>query len=98
MTEYEKDRCIARAERLEAICKALRCMAYTKDDFSCYADLYNNRHFNAGHKTMMVCGEQEGSICCPYYQDKYGTCYSEGECAEFLEEAANIIEDLLRFS
>lgn len=72
--------------------KALRCVG-SQDEFgACFMDRYNHTIRGKDGLLEMRCGNYEGSICCPFYQKKYGVCFGDGDCAEFLSEAANIIE------
>ena len=95
MTEYEKERYIARAERLEAICKVLRCVASQEDSKRCYADIYDDNHKDDPNHPGMICGEAIGFICCPYYQSDF--C-GKNSYSIAMKEAAEIIEKTIGFS
>lgn len=86
--------------------KAMRCLASHDNVGFCYADRWNWTHKKEPRKwdsengvPKMRCQAQTYAnkrfkiyIPCPYYQETYGTCYDDGECSEWLNRAADIIE------
>ena len=74
--------------------KALRCLASQDSAGDCNMDRHN---FLRGDDTArMYCDEKyyewDDEIQCPYHQDKYETCFEDGECGEWLNEVADILE------
>lgn len=72
--------------------KALRCVA-SQDAFNdCYRTRYN-RNRKEG-EPLMTCKPlpDDLSIPCPYQQGKYNTNCEEGECMDWLNEIADMLE------
>lgn len=67
--------------KLESLCKALRCVASQDCKGDCYMDHHNFGMEKGGGITRVVCTAKppEGRITCPYYQDDYGVCAEDGE-------------------
>ena len=71
--------------------KALRCLGSQYCDM-CHMDRHNLAHPDG---PIMRCFEddlQEDYVSCPYYQKKYDTCFEDGYCSEWLNEAADLLE------
>ena len=86
---------------LDDMIKALRCVASQDDVGDCYADHENFMHRNDEHKRI-VCGTGEDlkdyigggeAVGCPYYQQKYGCCFEDGELS-WLKDVAELLEEL----
>lgn len=71
--------------------KALRCLASQDENGDCYMEHHNFMHSN---EPGIYCGSYpiDGRIKCPYYQNKYGVCFEDGECEEWLNEVTDILE------
>lgn len=77
----------------ENLIKALRCIASVGTEGDCYMDYYNIA--NSDKSKHMYCNGrvfENDNIQCPFYQDKYDTCYQDGECSDWLYKIANILE------
>lgn len=72
--------------------KALRCLASQKADGFCYEDIYNLTHKN--DPEMSCYGLTPGTVKCPYNQKEYDVCFEDGQCSEWLEMAADLLEKL----
>lgn len=70
--------------------KALRRIASDTPNDTCYEDYYNLTH--SGRKKMHCSGALDDSIPCPYYQNTYPACFSDGDCGEWLNKVADILE------
>lgn len=73
--------------------KALRCIASQDDDGNCKMDWYNL--LRKDDEPKMYCSNKvwgDETIQCPYHQDKYETCFEDGECGEWMNKAADILE------
>lgn len=70
--------------------KALRCLGSQFED-ACHLDRYN---FGRKEGPYMVCNtnNSEGSILCPFYQETYDVCFADGQCMEWLNETADLLE------
>ncbi len=86
---------------LDDMIKALRCVASQDAEGDCYADHENFMHRNDEHKRI-VCGTGEDlkdyigggeAVGCPYYQQKYGCCFEDGELS-WLKDVAELLEEL----
>lgn len=73
--------------------KALRCLASQDENGDCYMERYNLMHMD-GDEPEIYCGSKppDGRVQCPYYQNKYMVCFEDGECGEWLEAIADILE------
>lgn len=70
--------------------KALRCLASQNEDGECYMDLYNNANLD---KQRIGCGSCTPETApCPYWQSKYGVCFENGECHEWLNAIADMMD------
>lgn len=71
--------------------KALRCLASQDENGDCYMERHNLMHSD---EPEIYCGSEisVGRVQCPYYQNKYAVCYEDGECREWLNEVADILE------
>lgn len=70
--------------------KALRCLASQDAEGNCYEDIYN---FGNRDKQQISCGGNfDGTVSCPYYQNKYEVCFEDGECGEWLNVIADELE------
>lgn len=71
--------------------KALRCLASQDENGDCYMEHHNFMHSD---EPGIYCGSYptDGRIKCPYYQNKYGVCFEDGECGEWLGTIANVLE------
>lgn len=73
--------------------KALRCIASQDEDRNCKMISYNLSRKDDEPK--MYCGSKmwrDGVVQCPYYQKKYDKCVLDGECGEWLNKVADILE------
>lgn len=86
---------------LDDMIKALKCVASQDAVGDCYADHENFMHRNDEHKRI-VCGTGEDledyigggeAVGCPYYQQKYGCCFEDGELF-WLKDVAELLEEL----
>lgn len=80
--------------------KALRCLASQDCYGNCYMDKYNryteDYNHNQKQEPRMSCsGSYDGTIRCPYYQHTYGVCFEDGDCMEWLNATADLLERLL---
>lgn len=80
---------------LDDLIKALRCLASNDTEGGCYEDHYN--FGNDGRRQEMSCYGLYATIMCPYHQNTYGVCFEDGECQEWLGEAAGLIAELQRY-
>lgn len=73
--------------------KALRCLASQDEEGNCYREHHNFMHVD-GDENEIYCGSEppDGRIQCPHYQNKYGVCFEDGECSEWLEAVADELE------
>ena len=73
--------------------KALRCLASQDENGDCNMDRHNFLRKENEPKiycTTKVWGDE--TMQCPYHQDKYETCFEDGECGEWLDKVADILE------
>lgn len=86
---------------LDDMIKALRCVASQDTVGDCYADHENFMHRNDKHKRI-VCGTGEDlrdyvsgneAVGCPYYQQKYGCCFEDGDLF-WMKDVAELLEGL----
>ena len=73
--------------------KALRCIASQDDAGDCKMDWHNL--LRKDDEPKMYCGNKvwgDETIQCPYHQDKYETCFEDGECGEWLNKITDILE------
>lgn len=73
--------------------KALRCIASQDDAGDCKMDWHNL--LRKDDEPKMYCNNKvwgDETMQCPYHQDKYETCFEDGECGEWLNEVADILE------
>lgn len=70
--------------------KALRCLASDTPSGTCYEDYYNLTHSDG--QRMCCSGMMDGSIPCPYHQSTYDVCFEDGDCGEWLNKVADILE------
>lgn len=70
--------------------KALRCIASDTPSGDCYEYYYNLTHSDG--QRMQCSGMMENSIPCPYHQNTYPVCFSDGDCGEWLNKVADILE------
>lgn len=74
--------------------KALRCLASQDAEGNCYEDIYN---FGNRDKQQISCGGSlDGTVPCPYYQNKYEVCFEDGECGEWLNALADELEKIIK--
>ena len=87
---------------LEDMIKALKCVASQDAAGDCYADYENFRHMDDNNYKRLVCRDGEDlrdyiggkeAIGCPYYQEKYGCCFEDGELY-WLKDVAELLEEL----
>lgn len=74
--------------------KALRCIASQGEDGNCKMDWHNL--LRKDDEPKMYCSNKiwgDEAIQCPYHQDKYGVCFEDGDCREWLNEVADILEN-----
>lgn len=73
--------------------KALRCLASQDEEGDCYREHHNFMHVD-GDEPEIYCGSepQDGRTQCPYYQNRYGVCFEDGQCSKWLEAAADGLE------
>lgn len=71
--------------------KALRCLA----SFDLVGACYMEKHNRDAKKREMYCGfaDHGETIQCPYFQDEYSACFENGECGEWLNKIADILEN-----
>lgn len=73
--------------------KALRCLASQDENGDCYMQHYNTLHLDDDEPAICCTSEpSDERVKCPYYQNKYEVCFEDGECGEWLSEAADILE------
>lgn len=86
---------------LDDMIKALKCVASQDAVGDCYADHENFMHRNDGHKRI-ICGTGEDlrdyvsgneAVGCPYYQQKYGCCFEDGDLF-WMKDVAGLLEEL----
>lgn len=73
--------------------KALRCIASQGEDGNCKMDWHNL--LRKDDEPKMYCSNKvwgDETMQCPYHQDKYETCFEDGDCREWLNEVADILE------
>lgn len=73
--------------------KALRCIASQDEDGNCKMDWHNL--LRKDDEPKMYCNNKvwgDKTVQCPYHQDKYETCFEDGECGEWLNTIADILE------
>ena len=73
--------------------KALRCVVSQDSAGDCHLDRYN--FLRKDNEPKMYCSNKvwgDETIQCPYHQDKYKTCFEDGECGEWLNKVADILE------
>lgn len=75
-------------KKLDTLVKALRCLASNDGFGDCYMEHYNAK--SDGER--MSCGKRPGTLQCPYHQNTYETCFEDGQCGEWLNEIADIME------
>lgn len=73
----------------EDLIKALRCLASCDGLGNCYENHYNITH----NGPIMSCMGLYGDIPCPFYQSTYPTCFEDGECGQWLNTVADILEN-----
>lgn len=79
--------------KLNDLIKALRCIASNTAEGDCYEEQYN-----FGRKGQRIsCHGSPGTMKCPYNQDTYGVCFEDGDCSEWLSEAAELLEELRQY-
>ena len=87
---------------LDDMIKALKCVASQDVEGDCYADYENYKHMEDDEYKRIVCGTGEDlrdyisekeAIGCPYYQEKYGCCFEDGELY-WLKDVAELLEEL----
>ena len=77
----------------DEIVKALRCLSSQTSDGDCYMDSYNMQHLDDINAKRMVCSNRfKDGIKCPYHQDEFGVCFEDGECGEWIANAADLLE------
>lgn len=79
--------------KLDNLIKALRCLASNTPEGDCYEEQYN---FGRKGQRISCYGSPE-TMKCPYNQDTYGVCFEDGECSEWLSEAAELLEELRQY-
>lgn len=87
-----KSKSLACREKIEInpdLIKAMRCLASQDGEGNCFMDKYN-LHMYEGR--MECTDRNDGSIQCPYHQTSYGVCFEDGDCMEWLNTAADILE------
>lgn len=72
--------------------KALRCLASQDENGDCYMQHYNTLHLDDEPTICCTSEPSDERVKCPYYQNKYEVCFEDGECGEWLSEAADILE------
>lgn len=73
--------------------KALHCLTSQDNAGDCHMDIYNL--LRKDNEPKMYCNNKvwgDETIQCPYHQDKYETCFEDGECGEWLNKIADILE------
>lgn len=73
--------------------KALHCLASQDNAGDCHMDIYN--FLRKDNEPKMYCSNKvwgDETIQCPYRQDKYETCFADGECGEWLNKITDILE------
>lgn len=73
--------------------KALRCLASQDENGDCNMDRHN--FLRKENEPKMYCNTKvwgDETMQCPYYQDKYETCFEDGECGGWMNEVADIFE------
>lgn len=73
--------------------KALRCIASQDNAGDCHMDIYNL--LRKDNEPKMYCNNKvwgDETIQCPYHQDKYEMCFEDGDCGEWLNKVADILE------
>lgn len=78
---------------MDNLIKALRCIASNTPEGDCYEEQYN---FGRKGQRISCYGSPE-TMKCPYNQDTYGVCFEDGECSEWLSEAAELLEELRQY-
>ena len=87
---------------LDDMIKALKCVASQDTVGDCYADHENFMHMQNDEHKRIVCGTGEDlrdyisgneAVGCPYYQQKYGCCFEDGDLS-WLKDAAELLEEL----
>lgn len=75
--------------------KALRCLASQDENGDCYMEHHNIMHVD-GDAPEIYCGSTpvDGRVQCPFFQNKYGVCFEDGECGEWLRAAADKLEEM----
>lgn len=73
--------------------KALHCLTSQDNAGDCHMDIYNL--LRKDNEPKMYCNNKvwgDETIQCPYHQDEYETCFEDGECGEWLNKIADILE------
>lgn len=73
--------------------KALRCIASQDNAGDCHMDIYNL--LCKDNESKMYCSNKvwgDETMQCPYHQEKYETCFEDGDCGEWLNKVADILE------
>lgn len=78
---------------LNDLIKALRCLASNDPEGNCYEDQYN---FGNDGQRISYYGSPE-TIKCPYHQNTYDVCFEDGDCCEWLGDAAKLLEELQQY-
>lgn len=79
--------------KFESLIKALRCVASQAETGDCYLD-YHNTVTPDGPKVTCNTNPPEGYITCPFYQDDFGVCLTDGDLCEWAGTVANILETI----
>lgn len=87
---------------LDDMIKALKCVSSQDVEGDCYADHENFMHMEDDEHKRIVCGTGEDlrdyisgkeAVGYPYYQQKYGCCFEDGDLS-WLKDVAELLEEL----
>lgn len=78
---------------MDDLIKALRCLASIDPEGDCYEEQYNLR--NDGQR--ISCYGSPETIMCPYHQNTYDVCFEDGDCGNWLNEVAKMLEELQQY-
>lgn len=79
---------------LDDLFKAVKCLASSGVDGSCYEEFYN---LTNGSERMSCNGSIDGTIPCPYHQNSYDVCFEDGDCGEWLDVVADLLGELQQY-
>lgn len=78
---------------MDNLIKALRCLASNNPEGDCYEEQYN---FGRKGQRISCYGSPE-TMKCPYNQDTYGVCFEDGDCCEWLNDTAELLQELQQY-